>query len=391
MCKYTCKFLCTFIVFEHTFELIIMRNITLFTKPVNKFINCCFLSFGHSRIIIIVSEKNIFYMSVFDTIKLLIGVIIYALRVSALKRIDKAKEFISENAGSVIGNDSLNALKKTDAGFNMTPSSDNSYSVAADRIKKIDILWISGSVSIQPYDGDAITFSESSARSIDDNNCLIYKAEGDKLEIRFCHSRRFAEIDFKSFDINDLTASLPSKELIINVPEALCQSGELELFAASVSSAASITGVTADEVKLDSVSGDIVLENVTARDEIQAVSVSADISVVSCSADELKADSVSGSISAAGCFNEVDADSTSGEVSISTENEPKSIDIDSVSGDVKLSVTKEAGFKVDVDTVSGQVITSPGMAQQGSVYTCGDGPAEYEVQTVSGSISIEIK
>ncbi len=322
---------------------------------------------------------------------LLIGVIIYALRVSALKRIDKAKEFISENAGSVIGNDSLNALKKTDAGFNMTPSSDNSYSVAADRIKKIDILWISGSVSIQPYDGDAITFSESSARSIDDNNCLIYKAEGDKLEIRFCHSRRFAEIDFKSFDINDLTVGLPSKELIINVPEALCQSGELELFAASVSSAASITGVTADEVKLDSVSGDIVLENVTARDEIQAVSVSADISVVSCSADELKADSVSGSISAAGCFNEVDADSTSGEVSISTENEPKSIDIDSVSGDVKLSVTKEAGFKVDVDTVSGQVITSPGMAQQGSVYTCGDGPAEYEVQTVSGSISIEIK
>ena len=274
---------------------------------------------------------------------LLMGVIIYALRVSELKRIDKAKEFITENAGSVIGNDSLNALKKTDAGFNMTPSSDNSYSVAADRIKKIDILWISGSVSIQPYDGDAITFSESSARSIDDNNCLIYKAEGDKLEIRFCHSRRFAEIDFKSFDINDLTASLPSNELIINVPEALCQSGELELFAASVSSAASITGVTADEVKLDSVSGDIVLENVTARDEIQAVSVSADISVVSCSADELKADSVSGSISAAGCFNEADADSTSGDVSISTENEPKSIDIDSVSGDVKLSVTKEAG------------------------------------------------
>ena len=30
---------------------------------------------------------------------LLMGVIIYALRVSALKRIDKAKEFITENAG----------------------------------------------------------------------------------------------------------------------------------------------------------------------------------------------------------------------------------------------------------------------------------------------------
>ncbi len=91
----------------------------------------------------------------------------------------------------------------------------NTYHVSDASINSIDIDWISGRVTVIPYDGDDIVIREKSKGKIDEENCLRYRISGDTLEINYF--RQTAEFNF--------TGSINySKQLEIKVPRALAKS-----------------------------------------------------------------------------------------------------------------------------------------------------------------------
>lgn len=64
-------------------------------------------------------------------------------------------------------------------------SADNAYAVAPGSIKNIRISWVGGAVSIAPYDGDAIAFSESALNTIAESHALRYALSNETLTIHY--------------------------------------------------------------------------------------------------------------------------------------------------------------------------------------------------------------
>lgn len=108
-------------------------------------------------------------------------------------------------------------------------SESGEYAVSAEGISSLDIAWIAGGVDITPYNGEVISFSETSREDLSARSALRYGVEDGTLYIQYCRS-----------DANDL----PAKELTVLVPESLA-SGLGELSVSSISAAVDISGLEA--------------------------------------------------------------------------------------------------------------------------------------------------
>ena len=126
-------------------------------------------------------------------------------------------------------------------------------------------------------------------------------------------------------------------------------------------------------------------------------------------ADELDVSTTSGDVFGdVHCVN-VDAETISGDISLTTwENTEKieisttngdvwcnvsnaairSIDADTTSGEVFLSIPWEMGFTLEYSTVSGGISSSFDMDWQDGKHVCNGGGCEIEVETVSGNLEI---
>ena len=132
-------------------------------------------------------------------------------------------------------------------------------------IREIKIEWISGSVTVEPGDVQEITFLESGNGT--DKYEMVWKQSGDELVIQYSKDSSIAGFGLHFGD--------GSKDLTVTVPRGwVCDSLELDTASGDVTfsgslngldfeaASASFTGVlenVPDQVKMDSMSGDLTL------------------------------------------------------------------------------------------------------------------------------------
>lgn len=306
--------------------------------------------------------------------------------VSIIKSITGRDGFISSIVGNAMENGVEYSFGDDDTGFNNAYTGSNSYSVPADGIDKIRVEWVSGLVRVQPYEGTDIKLDEMSNVDISEDYALRYKIADGKLTVRFCKKHTWYGVDTSMLNINEI---IKPKELVISVPRAMLESGELDIQLDGVSNDTYISSAKLNGLNVNGISGSIAIENVSAKD-MDLDTVSGLIDVSDCAADAIKVVSISGEMTIGGIFGSARLNSTSGAVWFTDGSDGiKELKIGTVSGDVTMQLPQGAGFNMMVSTVSGDVSSVFGLTKNGSNYVYGDASADFDIDTVSGDITIQ--
>ncbi|MDD4311284.1 MAG: DUF4097 family beta strand repeat-containing protein [Eubacteriales bacterium] len=255
-------------------------------------------------------------------------------------------------------------------------------SVDATNIKKIKIDWVAGSVNLRVGTGNEIVFSESSYRNLTDKQKMRYSiSDSGVLEIHFR-----ADLD-NIFNWFRLDANMPEKTLTVDVPASLmAQLEKLEI--ETVSSNIDLSGVYGTKTDLSTVSGAIHCADISTQ-EVELSTTSGAIVCENTTADKIEIDNVSGSILAEGEFQQVKADTVSGEIKLAFANQPENISAHSVSGNIQIALPEGANFSAKLDTVSGTLSCAFAGTLGSDLVVVGDGEAVYRFSTVSGNLEIE--
>ena len=306
--------------------------------------------------------------------------------VSIIKSITGRDGFISSIVGNAIENGVEYSFGDDDTGFNNAYTGSNSYSVPADGIDKIRVEWINGLVRVQPYDGTDIKLDELSNSEISEEYALRYKIADGKLTVRFCKKHTWYGVDAAMLNLDEI---IKPKELVVSVPRAMLESGELDIQLDGVSNDTYISSAKLNGLNVNGISGSIAIENVSAKD-MDLDTVSGLIDVSDCAADAIKVVSISGEMTIGGIFGSARLNSTSGAVWFTDGSDGiKELKIGTVSGDVTMQLPESAGFNMMVSTVSGDVSSTFGLIKNGSNYVYGDASADLDIDTVSGDITIQ--
>lgn len=229
-------------------------------------------------------------------------------------------------------------------------------SVISDDIQEIEIDWVSGDIRLVPANVGSIEVSES---AVDDAKyAMVCKQEGKTLKIDYC----------KNTTLTDLKNLKFSKDLTILVP--MDWSGRA-LHVDAASAKLSLQDLTIREVEVDTASGACQFDH--------------------CTVDTLDIDTASGDVYFEGSLNRLDCDSASAGVQAVLDNVPNEIDMDSASGSVELVLPKDAGFVVNMDTMSGKFDSDFPYSARNGVYVSGDGACRIDMSSMSGKVSIRSK
>ena len=255
-------------------------------------------------------------------------------------------------------------------------SESNTYTVSADGIDAIQIDWNSGEVIVTIGETDQITFSESGV-DLTERTALRYGVQGSTLGIHYCDDQNFVNIN------------LPAKQLTVIVPASLA-SKLRELSVGSVSADVTIDDPMFQMEKLDfeSVSGNLnAVINSAGTVELETVS---GVLSVNGGINEFDADSGSGNVSVSGAINKFEAETGSGKIVLDCRNGvPNELDVDTTSGDVELHLPETADLTLEYETVSGDFASDRAMNIHGRTYVIGNGRGDWDVETVSGNLTIK--
>jgi len=255
-------------------------------------------------------------------------------------------------------------------------------SIPAASIQKIKIDWVSGSVTLRVGTGNDITISESSYRTLNENQKMRYSVSADgTLKINFCN-----DLD-NIFNWFELDANMPAKTLVVEVPASLM--GTLKALDIDVVSAnVDLSGVYGMDTNIESVSGEITCTDVSVN-ELDLSATSGTITCENAKAQKLDLNNVSGGSRAEGEFSEIDVETVSGDVRLGLPTVPAKINVDSVSGGITIALPETAGFTARLDTVSGSISCALPGTIGSDLVVVGDGNADYRFGTVSGNLRIE--
>lgn len=245
-----------------------------------------------------------------------------------------------------------------------------------DKVEKVEIHWLSGSVTVTGHRGNEIRFSETANRNLTNDLSMHYWLDGSTLRIQFCRSGKW--------NLNGL-----EKELTLQLPERLLESLEVD----TVSARVNLEDLKMENLELDTVSGAVRLRDCQVSDRARVDTTSGSVKAALTGAlREWKADTVSGSVELIVPEVKVfDVNTTSGSVSLTAESAPKDLDVDSVSGSVTLCLPADGDFTLDFDTVSGSFSSDLAFKTEGSRRIFGRGTGDYSIDTTSGSVNIEEK
>ena len=302
--------------------------------------------------------------------------------------------------GSSAGLTYANADKYTAGGATVT-----------EPVRNLYVDWTEGAVNIEYHSGSGVVISETADKALSENDKLRWWLDGDTLRIRYARS-----------DLR-ISARL-NKVLTVSLPEGtVLNTADLGV----TSAAMNIPGLVADEIRLDSTSGDIIAvtltkkltANATSGDmhitqageigDVNLFSTSGSIECVLTGAKGVYADSTSGAVSLtlSEGAEKIRVDSTSGNVYVDTAFAGKAdlsstagsvsvkaasfgeMKLHSTSGAVTAHLPEKPGFTCSVDTTSGSFDSVLALAKDGKNYVCGDGSAKCVIDTTSGNVRIE--
>ena len=210
------------------------------------------------------------------------------------------------------------------------------YTVPADGITELDLSWISGDVTVQPWNGESIRLEEDSEVELSEDYRLVCTVEDGTLDVRF-DAKPGRNVTWR-------------KILTVWLPEALAES----------------------------------------LAQLDVESVSAEVTVLDLTAAELDIETVSGGVYTRGGFGELDFSSVSGDMTLET-NETFRLDAETTSGSVCLRLPEDMGLSLDFDSVSGEIRSEkdhPFTGKKGHL-TLGDGASAADVSTTSGCLFFE--
>lgn len=234
-------------------------------------------------------------------------------------------------------------------------TSSSSFSYSSKGIKKVDISWIYGDVTIISSNKSSLKVEESYMNKGKDS--LHYALDGDTLYIKFGESGKNIDSDENK------------KNLKIEVPQSITLKAE------NVSGDIILKGaMTHNTVDISTISGDIEAEKISA-DKIKLSSTSGDIKVEKSKGKETIVETVSGDVE----IEEIESDSlsvntTSGEIEMERIDSVNTT-LKTLSGDIELSNVKSKNFTLE--TISGDTNIS---------YLSSD---EADIKTTSSNVRIK--
>lgn len=227
--------------------------------------------------------------------------------------------------------------------------------VGASQVKDLNILWVAGTITVQPGDVEDIVFSESGVSS--ERYAMVWKQTDSKLTIQFCKG------SISGINADD---SL-TKDLVITVPRDWnCNSLDIDAAAASLF----VNDLTIREVEIDSASGACEFEN--------------------CTVDSLDLDTASGDVEFYGSLYELDCDAASASFTGVLTNNPSRINMDSMSGDLDITLPASCGFTVSMDAMSSDFSSDFETTSKNGNYVYGDGSCRINVSAMSGDVIIRM-
>lgn len=240
-----------------------------------------------------------------------------------------------------------------------------------DKVNRVDIDWVSGSVEFRYHDDDSVSVTEQANRELSDTESVRYLMEEGTLYIRFAAagSGNFNRLT------KDLTVLIPRGSQIdmnLNSIAADVISEEIEYGSAeieTVSGKVSISG-NGDDFAIETVSGDITL-------------------ALADYADNLDISTVSGDAEITAEVDEISVESTSGNVSMKLKDVPNELKTEAVSGNVTVTLPASPSFNAEFDSVSGKFDCGHAYSYADGVYTVGDGKGVFRFDSVSGNVKIK--
>ena len=262
----------------------------------------------------------------------------------------------------------------------------------ADDVKALDIQLHNGDVNISVTAQENVevnAFPEEVEVRLDDDG-VLYIRQGKTASSTVAFGRGLARTDVELI--------LPEK--VWDFVKINTVNGDVELDDA----------LEANKLEIQTVSGDIIADNACCP-QIALQSISGDIEG-SDMAGNVLADTKSGDITLGGSFVEVKAGSMSGDVeltctadlvtctsmsgdvTVEIETQPSELKVSSKSGDCSVCIPDGQGFTVSLHTVSGdlntefELVGAIGRKSASAVYLDG-GNKNYSISSISGDVSLE--
>ena len=247
--------------------------------------------------------------------------------------------------------------------------------VASSGIDTLNVDWVAGQIDLTYDDIDVIKIEETGKINNDDEK-LRYAVNGNKLNIWYCKS-----------GISTAITSLGGKALKVTVPNNI----EFEnITVDTVSAPLYFSDIEAGSFDFDGVSGGIEGNNLKAAKDIDIDTVSGEVKLSGkCDAENIFFDTTSGNFEVKNlAVNEkFNMDSVSGSIKANLMNS-FDMELNSTSGSMNITIPKDGSFKVNLDSVSGDVELDMKAQIKGETYIIGDGEHMIEADTVSGGINI---
>lgn len=280
------------------------------------------------------------------------------------------------------------------------------YNIDSSDIDGIDIDWVSGSVTVIPYEASDITLVEFAQRSLEEDEVMEYKVSGAKLSVKFSAN------NIKLFD------KMPSKKMEVFIPYRLAESIK-GLDVNTVSAYVEISGINSEDFSVSTVSGNCDA-HIIKSNKINISTTSGNISLKNCVSDSITSNTVSGRVniydvdserlsfnttsgdvtvsdtfttevshsSVSGVFDfdgelkKLNANSTSGKIDLKNRIVPEEIDIDTVSGRINVAMPKADDIKVSHNTISGKFNCDfpVSMNKSGSSYSFSTGSGDIDIE-----------
>ena len=262
----------------------------------------------------------------------------------------------------------------------------------SEPVNKLDINWSSGTVTVMRHDSDVISIKETCNKSLKDDEKVHSWLDGSTLRIQFCKS-------------GEVFSSSAEKKLEILIPKNLKLS---DIFYDGSSADANFEDLSANNVTIESSSGDIrmvncqakeyaitassgdiKLDQIIASEKAKCTASSGEISINTESISDLSVETSSGDVKLdIKDPHKVYAQASSGEMNLTFAKMPSELKIETSSGDVDLYLPKNADFKAEIETSSGDFESDLALSKNGDTYTCGNGEASVSIETSSGDIKI---
>lgn len=278
--------------------------------------------------------------------------------------------------------------------YEMSAYTADSLSYNYDEIAQVDIYLSTGKVIFKESNSDNIKISQIKDSSSDEainsegfyytNEDGVLQIYGSKADFNL-RNEDFSSSDF-TLMFNDIFKSVKSKTIVVEIPRnAITNYISINTAGADIE----FDNINTDTLTINSFSGNANIDTVKSS-YISVNNVSGKNKLSNITSDQFELNCVSGDAEVEGNIDTIYLNSVSGDLDYSTYSlSTNLISINTVSGDTTITLPKNSGFTVINSSLSGEIKSGFDGRQIDEHYIYGDGSIEMELNSVSGSISIQ--